>query len=76
MQALSITPGFFYRIPQDQNDLTVRSLEVIVQPPQLGGMAAALHSNKLTYEEQIHIGFVSVIGKRYFGTITSSQVEF
>ncbi len=69
MQAVSIAFGFFNRSRQDQKNLTIFSLESIIKPTQLGGMAAALHSVVFAYEEQIDFAFGTVISQRNLGAV-------
>lgn len=54
MQAPGVAFGLINRLPQDEHDLAIGSFEIVIQPPQLGGMAAALHSVKLAHEEQVY----------------------
>ena len=51
MKNLGVTLGFFNGFPQNDKDLTICSLEILVEPAQLAGMTPALNSIKLPYKE-------------------------
>jgi hypothetical protein len=60
MKALGVAFGLINRFPQNQHDLAIGSFEIVIQPPQLGGMAAALHSVKFAHEEQVYTALFAV----------------
>jgi hypothetical protein len=76
MKDLGISPGFIDGLPEDEQDLTICSLEFRVKPAQLAGMTPALNSIEFPHKKEHDILSGPVICQADLGSISRHQLEF